>query len=203
MWAGTIYPRCSYRRGSWTQTCTTGPPQLVQCQPSSPMTSRQPSTLWSETQLRHTRTWWKSTGTKQYAFNIEIFLTYTHSNNHRIFFSPTQYFRDAWSDQSCSLRKHHQKTEVIILPRKWFKFPKLLAIINTNCSLAFREGTGIQKFKRGSNPPQMRARPRRRKSTQTQERHISHKNYIAILVTLYRHIWKIFTVYSSHKSMWM
>jgi hypothetical protein len=28
-------------------------------------------------------------------------------------------------------------------------FPKLLAIINTNCSLAFREGTGIQKFKRG------------------------------------------------------
>ena len=66
-----------------------------------------------------------------------------------IFFFPTQYFRDAWSDQSCSLRKHHQKTEVIILPRKWFKFPKLLATINTNCSLDFREGTGIQKFKRG------------------------------------------------------
>ena len=164
MWAGTIYPRCSYRRGSWTQTCTTGPPQLVQCQPSSPMTSRQPSTLWSETQLRHTRMWWKSTGTNNYMYSKIETLTRTHCKNHLItYFFPTQYFRDAWSDQSCSLRKHHQKTEVIILPRKWFKFPKLLAIINTNCSLAFREGTGIQKFKRGKWSTSDESPPKKKK----------------------------------------
>ncbi len=157
------------------QTCTLAPPLLVQFQLSSQMTSRQQSTPWWPTQPKHTKTWWRSTGTFVNDFtqwkppHKNPFPLYTAQFLHLTYF---QYLRNARGDQSSLLWQHHQKTKVQLILKK----PQTNISIDSRYLSQYtpREGTGIQKFKRSKWSATDESPPRRRKRKQTQERHISH-----------------------------
>jgi hypothetical protein len=66
-----------------------------------------------------------------------------------------------------------------LMPQQQTKLYLKLLEKNNKPHIPFLERVQASRNSRGeSGPPQTRAHPRRRRPTQTQERHISHKNHI-------------------------